>query len=107
MKIVIATIKSWNIERAIALKNKYEGIHEIIIYTRKEELTYEGLCEAAPDYVLFPHWSYIIPKNITDNFECVVFHMTDLPYGRGGSPLHAADGSGADSLSGRCCFCGY
>lgn len=87
MKIVIATIKSWNIERAIALKNKYEGIHEIIIYTRKEELTYEGLCEAAPDYVLFPHWSYIIPKSITDNFECVVFHMTDLPYGRGGSPL--------------------
>lgn len=87
MKIVIATIKSWNIERAIALKNRYEGIHEIIIYTRKEELTYEGLCEVAPDYVLFPHWSYIIPKSITDNFECVVFHMTDLPYGRGGSPL--------------------
>ncbi len=21
------------------------------------------------------------------NFNCVVFHMTDLPFGRGGSPL--------------------
>lgn len=28
-----------------------------------------------------------MPREITDNWECVVFHMTDLPYGRGGSPL--------------------
>ena len=35
----------------------------------------------------FPHWSYIITPEIFENFECVVFHMTDLPFGRGGSPL--------------------
>jgi methionyl-tRNA formyltransferase len=40
-----------------------------------------------PRYIFFPHWSYIIPSEIYSNFECVVFHMTDLPYGRGGSPL--------------------
>ena len=33
MKIIIATIKSWNIERARELQKKYEGVHEIIIYT--------------------------------------------------------------------------
>ena len=29
----------------------------------------------------------IIPKKIYSNYDCIVFHMTDLPYGRGGSPL--------------------
>ena len=28
-----------------------------------------------------------IEKEIYDNYRCVIFHMTDLPYGRGGSPL--------------------
>lgn len=87
MRIIIATIKSWNIERAEALQKKYEGSCDIIIYTAKEELTLESVCEFDPDYIFFPHWSYIIPDEITDSFECVVFHMTDLPYGRGGSPL--------------------
>ena len=40
-----------------------------------------------PEYIFFPHWSYIIPKEIFSNYQCIVFHMTDLPYGRGGSPL--------------------
>lgn len=87
MKIIIATIKSWNIENALKLKSEYEGIHDIEIYTKKEEFTYENVKNFNPDYILIPHWSYIIPSEITDNWECVVFHMTDLPYGRGGSPL--------------------
>lgn len=37
--------------------------------------------------IFIPHWSYIIPSEIYLNYECIVFHMTDLPYGRGGSPL--------------------
>ena len=40
-----------------------------------------------PRYVFFIYWNWIVPKEITDNFECICFHMTDLPYGRGGSPL--------------------
>lgn len=51
------------------------------------ELTVEYLKKVAPQYVFFPHWSYIIPREIYESFECVIFHMTDLPYGRGGSPL--------------------
>lgn len=38
-------------------------------------------------YIFFIHWNWLVPKDITDNYECVCFHMTDLPYGRGGSPL--------------------
>lgn len=87
MKIVIATIKSWNIERAKALQEKYAGVHEIVIYTKKEEFTIENVKAFGPDYILMPHWSYIVSDEITQNWNCVVFHMTDLPYGRGGSPL--------------------
>lgn len=40
-----------------------------------------------PSHVFFPHWSWKIPAAVFERFECVVFHMTDLPFGRGGSPL--------------------
>lgn len=49
--------------------------------------TPERLARLAPRYVFLPHWSYIIPPDIHEQFECVIFHMTDLPFGRGGSPL--------------------
>ena len=29
----------------------------------------------------------IILTKIYENYESILFHMTDLPYGRGGSPL--------------------
>lgn len=40
-----------------------------------------------PKYIFFCHWHWIVPKEIVNRFECVCFHMTDLPFGRGGSPL--------------------
>jgi methionyl-tRNA formyltransferase len=29
----------------------------------------------------------MVPQEIVDQFDCICFHMTDLPFGRGGSPL--------------------
>lgn len=40
-----------------------------------------------PRYIFFIHWRWHISEDIFKNQECVGFHMTDLPYGRGGSPL--------------------
>jgi methionyl-tRNA formyltransferase len=51
------------------------------------ELTEDRLAELAPRYVFFLHWSWLVPPAIVNNFECVCFHMTDLPFGRGGTPL--------------------
>lgn len=53
----------------------------------KDEFNFENLKKNRPKYIFIPHWSQIIPEEIFNNFECIVFHMTDLPYGRGGSPL--------------------
>lgn len=85
MRFVIVTIKSWNIKKAEEMIK--ESKHQIKLITEKEELRYENLNSYNPEYIFFPHWSWIIPDNIYNNFNCVVFHMTDLPYGRGGSPL--------------------
>jgi len=57
------------------------------VIDNKEQLTFDYLKKLNPKYVFFPHWSYIIPEVIYSNFTCVIFHMTDLPFGRGGSPL--------------------
>jgi len=54
---------------------------------RKEDFNEAVLQELQPEIIFIPHWSYIIPESIWKNFTCIVFHMTDLPYGRGGSPL--------------------
>ena len=59
----------------------------IVLIKNKDDLTFENLSKINPKYVFFPHWSYIIPAKIYENFNCVIFHMTDLPFGRGGSPL--------------------
>ena len=83
---IIATTKSWNISLAneMKLSSNYGQIHVI---TQKEQLNIDLLNEVQPNYVFFPHWSWIIPDEIINNFRCVIFHMTDLPFGRGGSPL--------------------
>lgn len=60
---------------------------DCVFIKAKPELTYENLKKIKPKYIFFPHWSYIIPKEIYENFNCIIFHMTDLPFGRGGSPL--------------------
>jgi methionyl-tRNA formyltransferase len=51
------------------------------------ELTAARLQELQPRYVFFLHWSWKVAREITDAFACVCFHMTDVPFGRGGSPL--------------------
>jgi len=85
--IIIATIKEWNISNYFKLKEIYKDKYNFHLITTKDELTIIDIDKLKPKYIFFPHWSWIIPKNIYDNFDCIVFHMTDLPYGRGGSPL--------------------
>lgn len=63
--------KDWRIERV----------------TSPDELTFSNLSRLRPDYVFFPHWSSKIPAEVYEHFPCVIFHMADVPYGRGGSPL--------------------
>src|SRR5271166_2357595 len=51
------------------------------------DLSLEAVERLAPRYLFFLHWSWKVPQDLVDRFECVCFHMTDVPFGRGGSPL--------------------
>ena len=60
---------------------------QVLFIDDKKNLSRVHLDAIGATTIFFPHWSYIIPNEIYENYECVIFHMTDLPYGRGGSPL--------------------
>jgi methionyl-tRNA formyltransferase len=60
---------------------------DVLRVREQSELDLSRLNAFMPNYVFFPHWSWKIPAEIYEGFECVIFHMTDLPFGRGGSPL--------------------
>ncbi len=83
--IVIVSNKEWHRKHVSQVSKRTAS--EVIYIDKKEDVTFENLQKLNPLYVFFPHWSYIIPSVVYENFECIVFHMTDLPFGRGGSPL--------------------
>ena len=87
MKIVIATIKSWNVKNAFKFKDLYKDKYEVVIITDKKELNKKDISRINPEWIFLPHWSWIIPPELYEKYTCVVFHITDLPFGRGGSPL--------------------
>tara|TARA_B100000780_G_C21111605_1_gene449247 strand:+ start:1305 stop:1997 length:693 start_codon:yes stop_codon:yes gene_type:complete len=83
---VLASEKHWNEDLLEKLPDKIDNSNWLLI-NNKEHFNIENLNLLNPTKIFIPHWSYIIPDEIFEKYECVVFHMTDLPYGRGGSPL--------------------
>ena len=86
MNIIIAYSKPWYKKIVTNLMEKYPNVTFYSIET-EESFTESNLNEIKPDYIFLPHWSFIIKENIYKKYNCVIFHMTDLPFGRGGSPL--------------------
>ena len=84
--ILIVSEKSWNNELVSYLQSTMPQ-YAFYLISQKEDFTVERIGSISPVKIFIPHWSYIIPSAIFERYECIVFHMTDLPYGRGGSPL--------------------
>ena len=84
--ILIVSEKSWNKELVGYLQSTMPQ-YAFYLISQKEDFTVERIGSISPVKIFIPHWSYIIPSAIFERYECIVFHMTDLPYGRGGSPL--------------------
>lgn len=84
--ILIVSEKSWNKELVSYLQSTMPQ-YTFYLISQKEDFTVERIGSISPVKIFIPHWSYIIPSAIFERYECIVFHMTDLPYGRGGSPL--------------------
>lgn len=81
---ILATSKDWHIREFDARRKRLPGRWVVVVSEQDLETLVDML---APRYVFFPHWSHIVPDGVLHATECVCFHMTDVPYGRGGSPL--------------------
>ncbi|MBI5164711.1 MAG: methionyl-tRNA formyltransferase [Magnetospirillum sp.] len=81
---VVAAIKTWNLHAFERRRKDLPGHWVLVTHPNDLEPTVRSL---APRYVFFPHWSWRVPDSVLGAAECVCFHMTDVPYGRGGSPL--------------------
>ena len=86
-RILLVTIKKWNIENFKKFKKKYNKKFNIYLISKDVLLKKSYLKKINPKYIFFIHWSKIVNKEIVNNYNCYNFHMSDLPYGRGGSPL--------------------
>ncbi len=85
-KYVILSEKAWHKRLFENLKKKF--VKDVwILIDSKSQFNTDYIKELNPSKIFIPHWSYIIPESIFNSFDCIVFHMTDLPFGRGGSPL--------------------
>ena len=82
---IVATVKEWNIAAFARHADSRAG--RWVLVTDPKSLDGSLIQSLAPRYVFFPHWSWRVPDDILTAAECVCFHMTDVPYGRGGSPL--------------------
>ncbi len=84
-KYLVVTIKTWNIDNFHKYTKKFQG--EWFLISKNDEFTLANVEKINPSKIFFIHWSWIIPAEIFNRYECILFHMTDLPFGRGGSPL--------------------
>jgi len=84
-RYLVAATKTWNRQVFNETISRYPGDWHFV--SDPQELTLEFVRSLQPHKIFFLHWSWKVPADIVRHFECVLFHMTDLPYGRGGSPL--------------------
>jgi methionyl-tRNA formyltransferase len=85
MHFIVAGSKSWSRRVFDEVIRKYPGVWYFA--AGHDVLSPEWVRSINPRYIFFLHWSWKVPDEISSAFECVCFHMTDVPYGRGGSPL--------------------
>tara|TARA_B100000446_G_scaffold137525_1_gene129921 strand:- start:22561 stop:23244 length:684 start_codon:yes stop_codon:yes gene_type:complete len=85
MEFIVASCKEWHREGFQQLSTSLAH-HKWLWISNPEELN-EVLKDIKPRYIFFLHWNWLVPESIWSELECICFHMTDVPYGRGGSPL--------------------
>jgi methionyl-tRNA formyltransferase len=83
--LLLLSSRPWNSALADRLSRCLDRPVERI--TAPAQLTAETVAAIDPQWIFVPHWSHWIPDTIWGPWPTVIFHMTDLPYGRGGSPL--------------------
>lgn len=82
---IVAGTKPWNRKIFDEIIATYQGRWHFI--SNPDDFEYKKISQLNPRFIFFLHWSSKVPEEIFNSYECVCFHMTDVPYGKGGSPL--------------------
>ena len=91
--LLLLSSRPWNAALAERLRQRlHRPVHVIDV---PAHCTPEAVGAIDPEWIFVPHWSQLIPESIWGPWPTVIFHMTDLPYGRGASPLLTALRCGA------------
>ena len=78
MKYIIVTKKIWD-------KKSFEKIDKKIFILNK--INNQKIKKINPNIIFFIHWSKLIKESLFNKYLCIQFHSSDLPKGRGGSPI--------------------
>jgi methionyl-tRNA formyltransferase len=81
---IVASSKPWH---SATFEERKVGVPGKWLYVGTPQELERAVLEKAPRFVFFLHWNWKVPREIWAHYECVCFHMTDVPFGRGGSPL--------------------
>lgn len=86
IKIIYCGYRSWSLKILKQVKD-HPKIDLVAIVNDQKTLNNELIKNNNIDIILFVGWSWIIKKEITDNYLCLGIHPSDLPSYRGGSPI--------------------
>ena len=83
--LLLLSSRPWN--SGLAQRLQLQLARPVHTITSPAALSQEAVEKLDPEWIFVPHWSHLIPESIWGTWPTLIFHMTDLPYGRGGSPL--------------------
>jgi len=69
------------------LINKLKNIYKEFICLNENNFDILNIYTSYNCKVFFLHWNYIVPKEVYNNYECINIHTSNLPEGKGGSPI--------------------
>ena len=78
MKFIIITKRKWDL-------NNFKKLNKNIFILDK--INERKIKRINPKIIFFIHWSKIIKYSIFEKYLCIQFHSSNLPRGRGGSPI--------------------
>ena len=76
---LLVTKKKWK-------KKNFDNLSKYKILV-KNNFKISEIKKMNPKIIFFLHWSKYIPEKVYNKYLCIQFHTSDLPFGRGGSPI--------------------
>ena len=82
-KVLICGYRDWSYK----LYSKLELYDYDVVYVDDRDFLEIVIKEIQPEMIFFIGWSWIVKKDIINNYKCICLHPSPLPKYRGGSPI--------------------